>query len=169
MSTWVKPDYTSGSSQFTIVSKENAFVLGINNDIQPYRVAQFSIYNGIKWITVKSLTQIDDQKCTHLAVTFNGNTSGIYVNGNLESSTHVDGLPSYSNNGLLETIPEQGISSDSSMVVGAYQGSIRGVTLQHFSGHISDLKMYDLPLGISSIAKISQTNVPYTLQSTPNN
>ncbi len=162
LSTWVKPDYTQGSEQFTILSKENAFVLGINNEIKPCKIAQFSIFNGIKWITVQSTTQIDDQKWTHLAVTFDGNTSSIYVNGNLEASTKIEGIPEYSTNGLLVTTPLQEISSRSSLIVGAYQESIRGVTAEDFSGLISDLKIYDLSLDPSSIEKISQTNVPTT-------
>ncbi len=162
LSTWVKPDYTKGSAQFTIVSKENAFVLGINNDIKPYKTAQFSIFNGIKWITIQSTTQIDDQKWTHLAVTFDGNTSSIYVNGKLESSVQIEGIPSYSTDGLLETIHVKVISSDSSLVVGAYQDSVRGVVLQQFSGLISDLKLYNLSLDHLFVEKISQTNVPNT-------
>jgi hypothetical protein len=162
LSTWIKPDYTKGSEQFTIVSKQNAFVLGINNGVMPFKAAQFSIFNGIKWVTVQSETRIDDQKWTHLAVTFDGNTSSIYVNGNLESSTQVEGIPSYSSNGLLETIPVQELSSDSSLVVGAYKDSIRGTAYQGFYGLISDLEMYDMTLDHSSITKIFQTNVPNT-------
>src|SRR6185437_5725980 len=45
LSAWVKPDYSQGSPQFTIISKENTFILGINNNIQPSKKAIFSIFD----------------------------------------------------------------------------------------------------------------------------
>ena len=49
---WVKPYYSNGSSEFTIVSKERTFDLIINNIIDPQHVAKFSIFDGIQWHSV---------------------------------------------------------------------------------------------------------------------
>src|SRR3989304_3693296 len=49
---WVKPNYTNGSPEFTVVSKGRSFVLSINNIIEPQHIAKFSIFDGIKWTTL---------------------------------------------------------------------------------------------------------------------
>ncbi|MEX1053326.1 MAG: LamG-like jellyroll fold domain-containing protein, partial [Nitrosopumilaceae archaeon] len=116
---WVKPDYSSGSSEFTVVSKDKTFVLAINNNIPPSKIAKFSIFDGIKWSTVESTTQIKEE-WTHLAATFDGSSIGIYVNGNLESTLPITGILSLTVNGQLELITVDSISSDSDIVIGAY-------------------------------------------------
>ena len=47
ISTWINPDYTTGSAEYTVVSKENSFVLGINNIYSPEKVATFAIFDGM--------------------------------------------------------------------------------------------------------------------------
>jgi len=54
LSAWVKPDYSSGSPEFTVISKENSFVLSVNNLVTPQKVASFSVFDGIKWTTVNT-------------------------------------------------------------------------------------------------------------------
>jgi len=49
ISSWVKPDYSSGSAEFTVVSKAESFVLSINNIVTPEKIAKFSVFDGIKW------------------------------------------------------------------------------------------------------------------------
>ena len=66
LSTWVLPDYSQGSPVFTVVSKENQFTLAINNLLAPKQIAQFSVFDGIKWNTINSTTPIVNW--THLAV-----------------------------------------------------------------------------------------------------
>jgi len=69
VSAWVKPDYSNGSPEFTVVSKDKAFVLSINKLVSPEKVAKFSIYDGMKWHSVESTSQIPEN-WTHLAATF---------------------------------------------------------------------------------------------------
>ncbi|MGI0045794.1 MAG: hypothetical protein ACREBB_01210, partial [Nitrosotalea sp.] len=68
ISAWVKPDYTQGAPVFTVLSKENEFTLSINNEIPPYKTAQFSVFDGIKWNTVNSTVPIG-QSWNELAAT----------------------------------------------------------------------------------------------------
>ena len=49
---WVSPDYDGGSAEFTVISKEKAFSLTINNNIAPQHIATFSVFDGIKWHSV---------------------------------------------------------------------------------------------------------------------
>ena len=64
---WIKPNYTSGSPQFSVLSKGNSFSLMVNNLIDPKQKAEFSIFDGIKWTTVNSISNITEQ-WTHVAV-----------------------------------------------------------------------------------------------------
>jgi hypothetical protein len=68
---WVKPDYANGSPEFTVVSKGKSFVLSVNNIIEPQHVAKFSVFDGIKWTTVNSNTEIPDDSWSHLTARFN--------------------------------------------------------------------------------------------------
>src|SRR3990172_9550602 len=68
---WVKPYYSNGSSEFTIVSKEKTFELIINNIIDPQHVAKFSIFDGIQWHSVETSTTLGES-WSHLAATFDG-------------------------------------------------------------------------------------------------
>ena len=35
---WVNPDYSGGSAEFTVISKEGSFALTINNNIEPQKI-----------------------------------------------------------------------------------------------------------------------------------
>jgi len=74
ISAWVKPDYSQGSPEFTVVSKGNSFVLSINHLWKPQQVAKFSIFDGIKWTTVESNSTIPENSWTHLTARFNKTT-----------------------------------------------------------------------------------------------
>jgi len=88
-SAWVKPDYSDGSAVFSVIGKSEAFQLSINNNLEPRKIATFSVFDGIKWYTVKSTSQIDE-KWTHLAATFSDKYIQIYVDGVLENTFSVD-------------------------------------------------------------------------------
>jgi len=160
LSAWVKPDYSDGSSEFTVVSKDKAFVLAINNNIPPYKIAKFSVFDGIKWTTIESTTQIGEE-WTHLAATFDGSSIGIYVNGNLESTLPITGIPSLTVNGQLELTPVDSISSDSDIVIGAYLSEKSGhsETSNQFSGSVGDVHLYDSLLEPAQISEIYNQNI----------
>ncbi|MBI3642297.1 MAG: hypothetical protein HY222_07895, partial [Thaumarchaeota archaeon] len=159
LSAWVKPDYSQGSPQFTIISKENQFVLSINNIISPQKIATFSIFDGIKWSTVNSTIPIE-QNWTHLAATFNGSSIAIYVNGTLQQTMQISGIPTIDVNGKLATKTVDQISSDADIIIGAYLDSIRGITPRNqFSGLIQNVDLYDSLLIPSQIAELYSSDV----------
>ena len=100
ISAWVKPDYSSGSSVFSVVSKSESFGLSINNVISPEQIAVFSVFDGIKWTSVQSYSTIPEQ-WTHLTASFNQTTITIYVNGILEASESLDAIPYVSVDGQI--------------------------------------------------------------------
>ncbi len=164
LSAWVNPDYSSGSSEFTVVSKDIAFVLAINNNIPPLKIAKFAVFDGIKWSTVESTTQIKEE-WTHLAATFDGSSIGIYVNGNLESTLPLTDIQSISVNGQLQLTPVDSISSDSDIVIGAYLNEKGGNTQvrNQFSGLIDSVRLYDSLLTPDQISEIyNQNTISYT-------
>jgi hypothetical protein len=158
LSAWIKPDYSHGSPQFTIISKENQFVLSINNIISPIKIATFSVFDGIKWSTVNSTVPIQEN-WTHLAAIFNGSSISIYVNGTLQSTMHITGIPTLSVNGQLTTKTVDKISSNADIVIGAYLNTVRGNPSNQFSGLIKNVNLYDTVLSQSQIDQLSN-NIP---------
>ncbi|MGI0011355.1 MAG: LamG domain-containing protein, partial [Nitrosopumilaceae archaeon] len=160
LSAWVKPDYSEGSPEFTVISKENAFVIAINNNIPPQKIAKFFVFDGIKWSTVESKTTIEEE-WTHLAATFNGSSISIYVNGNLESTLSITGVPTLSVNGQLKASTVDSISSDSDIVIGASLNTrISSVQVSNqFSGLIDNVSLYDSLLEPSQISEIYGQNM----------
>ncbi|MGQ0375949.1 MAG: LamG domain-containing protein, partial [Nitrososphaerota archaeon] len=151
---WVKPDYSDGSPEFTVIGKSNAFSLSINNIIPTEKIAKFAVFNGIEWTTVESYDKITDGSWTHLAATFNGTEISIYVNGTLQSTQKVDGLPYISVDGQIETKTVNEITSESDIVIGAYLSEIRSGSpkiLNKFSGLIDDVHLHEKLLGAEEI------------------
>src|SRR5438445_11340771 len=170
LSAWIKPDYSQGSSQFTVISKENTFMLAVNNNMPPPKKAIFSIFDGIKCRTDNSTSSIP-QQWTYLAATFNRTSIGIYVNGKLESSLAITGVPKLSVRGGLTTKTVDNISSNADIVIGAHLNTVRSTTSNLFSGSIQDVKLYDSLLGPSQIAQLYENNVHAHLdiKTIPNN
>jgi hypothetical protein len=165
VSSWVKPDYSQGSPQFTIVSKENQFILAINNVLPPQKIAIFSIFDGVKWNTVNSTLPIDEN-WTNIAATFNGTSISIYVNGTLQSTAHISGVPYIAINGKLETKTVDNLSSNADVIIGAYVNTLRGHSTNEFSGSIQSVKLYDSLLSPEQIAHLgSVNNSPLNLNS----
>ena len=161
MAVWVKPDYSQGSSEFTVIGKQDAFVLAINNLIPPEKKAKFSVFNGIKWSTVESETTIPEE-WTHLAATFGSSSIAIYVNGKLDSTMPIEEVPSLSVSGKLTTTTVGSIKSDSEIVIGAYIAKYRNdYDIKNlFSGLIDEVKLYGSLLDESKISEIYAQNSP---------
>ncbi len=126
---WVKPDYSQGSSEFTVISKEKSFSLSINNNIQPEKIAKFSVFDGIKWTTVESKS-IVDEKWTFLAATFEGDSISIGVNGEKEGTEQVSDIPALYEGKLVTTTVEN-LSSEEDIVIGAYTNTQRDSSKPH--------------------------------------
>jgi len=140
VSAWVKPDYSSGSSEFTILSKENAFKLSINNIKTPENIVKFSVFNGFKWTTIESYSIVGEE-WSHVAAKLDGQTISLYLNGNLEATKQIEEIPILNSYGYVELGPIDGISSDSAILFGAQQTSRTGdvSTYGFFSGQIDEI------------------------------
>ncbi|MGI0059670.1 MAG: LamG domain-containing protein, partial [Nitrosotalea sp.] len=153
LSAWVKPDYSQGSPQFTIISKEDTFMLTINNNIPPTKIATFSVFDGIRWQTVQSTSVIPEQ-WTHIAATFDPSSISIYVNGTKESTVPVSGVSSIAINGKIVNKTIDQLSSDSDVVIGASIDTTSQSSSSQFSGLIKDVSMYNSVLSESQIQQL---------------
>ena len=149
MAVWVKPDYSEGSSEFTIASKKNSFALTINNLVMPEKIAKFSVFDGIKWTTVESRSTIPSDEWTHIAASFDEMSVKIYVNGVIESSKLLEN-DSYIH---VEGIDEAVSSSD--IVIGtALNLDTSSKTYNMFSGMIDTVSFNDYQMDPLEIAHI---------------
>ncbi|GBL41519.1 hypothetical protein EMGBD3_08870, partial [Nitrosarchaeum sp.] len=162
ISSWVKPDYSQGSQEFTVISKDNSFILSINNLITPTKIAKFSVFDGIKWTSVES-TSIIDEKWTQLGATFNGTSIQIYVNGQLESTNTLEDQLTLSVNGKLTSTTIDSLSSESDIVIGAYVDVRKGSEQisQQFSGQIDGVSLFNSQLDNSQIKSLYDEKSEY--------
>jgi len=158
---WVKPNYTQGSPEFTVVSKGKSFILSINNIIDPRHIAKFAIFDGIKWTTVESYSEIPDDSWTHLTARFNKTAIEIYVNGTLEGTILHDGIPFVSERGQIELKTLQEITSYKDIVIGAtITADMASSAYNMFSGLIDGVQLYDHQLQPEDVALIYQQTMP---------
>ncbi len=151
ISTWIKPEYNHGSPEYTVISKENSFVLSVNNIISPEHVTKFSVFNGISWTEIIGSTQIENW--SHLMAIINDTTLSLYVNGTLEGKAVLPETFVISG-GEIGTIPADVADSDSDIVVGAYINTLRESTSNVFSGEISNVKIYKNSLTEQQVIEI---------------
>ena len=158
VSAWVNPIYQMGSAEYTVLSKENTFLLTIHNNIPPKKIASFSIYDGITWHTVESQSEISET-WTHLAATFNGTAISIYVNGVLENSLSVNTM-GISISGHLETKTIQNLQSPADVIIGAQESTRRGATTIQslFGGQVDEVSIYKSVLSTQEIQQIYLQN-----------
>jgi len=157
---WVKPNYTKGSPEFTVVSKGKSFVLSINNIIDPKHIAKFAIFDGIKWTTVYSTSTIPELSWTHITARFNKTAIEIYVNGTMEASLPHNGIPFVNEKGQIQLKTLQEITSYSDIVIGASITSDMNTPYNMFSGLIDSVQLFDNNLKKSDITKIFDYNIP---------
>ncbi|MDE1770565.1 MAG: hypothetical protein KGI28_08455, partial [Thaumarchaeota archaeon] len=156
ISTWVKPNYEQGSSVFTILSKENSFLLQVNNNMPPQRTATFSIFDGIQWHTVQSNSTIPEE-WTHIAATFDGKEISIYINGNKEASLPVSTI-GISITGKLETKNVENLQSGADVLIGGMENiKDNNISVANFfSGTIDDVSIFKYQLKDPEIYQLYQ-------------
>jgi uncharacterized repeat protein (TIGR01451 family) len=161
ISAWVKPNYSKGSPEFTVVSRADSFSLSIHNLIAPTKVAKFSIFDGIKWISIFSKSEISDTSWTHITAAFNRTSVSLYINGTLEGSEQIAGIPYIARNGQVLLKPINNVTSSSDIVIGA---SIDPRALDNpynfFSGLINGVLFVDSALQDWEIAQMYDVNIP---------
>ncbi len=108
VSALIKPNYTAVYDEFTVGSKENSWVISLNNMIPPEKMAKFSAFDGISWYTVTGSTPINGW--THIAGVFNNSTLILYVNGTID--------------GRLDRGPPEINCSPANVTIGAFESTL---------------------------------------------
>src|SRR3989304_5214103 len=158
---WVKPNYTNGSPEFTVVSKGKSFVLSVNNIIEPQHVAKFSVFDGIKWTTVESYSTIPDSSWSHITARFNKTAIALYINGTLEGTVTHGGVPYVTEKGQIALKTLQEITSYQDIVIGAsLTPNMESRAFNMFSGMIDGVQLFDSRLEPDDILLLYQTTVP---------
>ncbi|MHA2277749.1 MAG: LamG-like jellyroll fold domain-containing protein, partial [Candidatus Kariarchaeaceae archaeon] len=141
ISAFIKPNYTSGSAEFAILSKENSFTLSLNNIITPEHLPKFSVFDGISWTEVIGSTQIEEW--SHLVALIDHTTISLYINGTLEDTAQLS-EPIFVSGDKLQLTTSDIMTTDSDLVIGAYISNSRGETTlsNHFSGSIDEILIY---------------------------
>jgi len=89
---------------------------------------------------VESSSTIEEE-WTHIAATLEGSTMSLYINGNIEATTEIQGIPTINSYGFLEEKTIDNISSDSEIIIGAQQSNKRDFqkSLGFFSGLVDEI------------------------------
>jgi YVTN family beta-propeller protein len=169
LSTWVKPDYSNGSPEFTILSKENSFSLSINNNISPEKIVKFSIFDGIKWTTVESYQTISED-WTHITASYNDETIKIYVDGKLENFKNISGLSYIVIDNYLDLSTVDTIVSESDVIIGAYveTGNTGTKISKQFSGEIIDVHFFNDILDETQVNELYVSSINEIIYKTTN-
>ncbi|HJU13581.1 MAG TPA: LamG-like jellyroll fold domain-containing protein [Candidatus Nitrosotalea sp.] len=157
LSAWIKTDYSKGSADYTVISKENAFSLLVHNNAPPQKLAEFSIFDGIQWHSIESKTKIPES-WTHLAATFNGSAISIYVNGTNEGTMPVSTM-GIALSGELRTKTVQNLQSNASVLIGAEETRrMNEITIKNlFGGQIDEVSVYNSLLTPAEIQEAYRT------------
>jgi len=142
LSVWIEPDYSQGSPEFTILSKENSFILSVNNIITPQHVTKLSVFDGIKWTEIVGTTEIEG--LSHVAAVLNGTELSLYVNGTLDAQGTLPEKFVISTKAEIDSVTSEINISNSTVVIGATVQTIREETKEfnYFSGTIHDIVIY---------------------------
>jgi len=164
VSTWIKPNYDSGSAKLSVISVNNAFDLSINNNFEPKKIATFSIFDGIKWHTIQSKSLVNEE-WTHIAATFSDSSISLYINGEKEST--LENITTVSiKEGKIIPVSLQTLSPESDMFVGASQNSGDEFPSNYYSGLIDSIEIFDSALGLEQINLLNEKNRESNYQAT---
>ena len=139
MNAWVKIYNSGASSTMSIISEQNVSnnsrqsldIRYVNGDIVVEKTFSylFLIFTNYRSITVTSATTITPEVYHHIAVTWNGTTLSLYINGVLQDSTN-----SANNDNSLTA---------ASNTIGARKTNT-STWNQYFRGEILDLRKYTI-------------------------
>ena len=143
ISSWIKPEFNSGTPQYTITSKENSFNLYVTNINQPPHTVGFSVFDGVQWNSISGHTTLDD-RWHHIMASVNGSNISLYMDGNLEDEQTLQNEFSIGDNGKYGITDSQISVSDSEIVVGAYVSTLREEikTSDKFVGKIATVDVF---------------------------
>ncbi len=160
ISSWIKPEFNSGTPQYTITSKENSFNLYVTNIVQPPHTVGFSVFDGIQWNSISGHTALDD-RWHHIIASVNGSNISLYMDGDLESKQTLQNDFSIGNNGQYVAEESQISVSDSEIIVGAYVSTLREEikTSDKFVGKIATVDVFTEVLTAEQIAHKYETEL----------
>ena len=143
ISSWIKPEFNSGTPQYTIISKENSFNLYVTNINQPPHTVGFSVFDGVQWNSISGHTTLDD-RWHHVMASVNGTNIALYMDGNLEGKQTLQNEFSIGDNGQYAITDSQISVSDSEIIVGAYVSTLREEikTSDKFVGKIATVDVF---------------------------
>ncbi len=144
LSAWVKPDYAKSSNVLTVFHSKNSFELVIEN-YGSRHVAKFSIFDGMKWTSVWSNTEIPEE-WTNIVATYDKNQLSIYVNGNLDATKSLyETIQYYAYNKKVEKITN--IISGPTLLEDLFIGvtNINSGLSSFFAGQIDEAQFYQSP------------------------
>ena len=164
ISVWVKPNYEQSSKELVILSQQGAFELFINNYGKDHRVV-FSIFDGIRWISVESEKSLPED-WTNVVAIYDGIGIAIFINGNLDSVEEISKEDMYFVGYMPYTYTRQeygDIFSSHDTVIGA---SKKGAKVErHFSGFLDEVQLSFSPSIILQLRPTLYPDVKYMLVS----
>jgi hypothetical protein len=90
---WIRPDFSEGSQESTIVSKQNSFKMFFTNPsfqqqeghtvIIPNHTMNLSLYDGVKWFTIYGDTEVTED-WYYVAAVVDGSKATLYLDGEVE-------------------------------------------------------------------------------------
>lgn len=140
---WIDTDY-AGANDLTIISRfdqQDEIIWGLQ--VPSTGVVRFQVLSGTSTVegTASGVTDVRDGETHHVAVTYDGTTAKIYVDGSLDSETNLsDAL---------------GSSGTVDVFVGAVVNTL-GFTTESWSGVLDEVAVYGRVL---SLAEIQQHNL----------
>ncbi|MGQ0605987.1 MAG: LamG-like jellyroll fold domain-containing protein, partial [Candidatus Nitrosotenuis sp.] len=152
ISTWIKPDYQSAYTVYTIASKQNIFKLVLNNVAVPNHKIDFSVFDGSKWYSVRSTTKITEN-WIYLTATFDGDTLSLYTNGTINSKFSINAANLESKS--YSSIESELVDTTSDILIGATSDlRVDENTANSFYGIVDKFAIYNELLTKEQILQI---------------
>ena len=146
LSALIEPDYSAGSPESTILSKDKSFSLSLNNLIQPEKRIKFEAFDGISWSSIEGVNPVKEGEPTHIAVVINGAEISLYQNGILEATSILDKVITLTEKEIKMLSPTDITSNSKTDLImkGGLYETIRGDSkvTNEFSGQIYDIAIY---------------------------
>jgi len=152
---WIEPNFEKSFGEYSIVGKERSFNLYVDNLNYPKKTADFSIYDGITWTTVKS-KNILPETWFHLAAVFKKGVVSLYVNGELEGETAIKPIRLVNSDGRTIEDTVDKIKSTADLSIGTYLTTSKQdgeKSNSMFAGKIDDIQIFDFAMDEEKISE----------------
>lgn len=154
LTAWVKPDFEKSFGEYTIVGKERSFNLYVDNLNYPKKSADFSIFDGISWTTVKSKNMLPE-KWFHIGAVYKQDNISLFINGNLVGDVKIKPTRVVNPEGKAVERTMNKIPFSGNLTIGTYieTSSSDGEKFNNmYSGKIDDLRIFSYAMKQSEIA-----------------